>query len=204
MGQITMQTELGQALYSLCRNRQDILTVVEIGTYDGLGSTDCIVRGLANSGKADVCFVSVEADHRRYRESLQYWSGLLPSWARILHGRIVEPDEMDAENLISQERDWYSQDEKAFASCLNIMDSLPQSIDLLFLDGGEFSTRSEFGKLCSRSRIVVLDDSVHRKGRDIRNTVLSSGKYRILFDKPYVNNGILAFERKETHEKDQS
>lgn len=204
MGQITLQTELGQVLYSLCRNRQDVSTVVEIGTYDGLGSTDCIIRGLANSCRTGVRFLSIEADHKRYRESVQNWSGLLPSWAHIMHGRIVEPDEMDASNLNSQEREWYSQDEKAFSSCLNIVDSLPQTIDLLFLDGGEFSTRSEFEKLCSRSRIVVLDDSIHRKGRDIRNTVLSSEEYRILFDKPYINNGILAFEKKETHEENQS
>lgn len=204
MGQITLQTELGQALYSLCRNRQDVNTVVEIGTYDGLGSTDCIIRGLANSGKPDVVFFSLEADRNRFRESVGNWSGLLPSWAQILHGRIVETNQMDSSALNSQEQDWFNQDVRAFESCSNIADLLPQTIDLLFLDGGEFSTYSEFQKLSSRSRIVVLDDSIHRKGRLIRNAVMSSQDYYILFDKPYVNNGIFAFERKETNEKNPS
>jgi hypothetical protein len=63
------------------------------------------------------------------------------------------------------------------------------------LDGGEFSTESEFKKLANRSKIIVLDDTEVRKGKAIKASVISSpDKYKIIFNLPEMRNGIMAFE----------
>ena len=41
----------------------------------------------------------------------------------------------------------------------NLVNKLPSSIDILFLDGGEFSTYADFLKLYQRSKYIVLDDT---------------------------------------------
>ena len=195
MGQITMDTWLGSFLKDVCQQHPQIKTVVEIGTWDGMGSTNCIIQGLSASGKNDLKFVSLESHPSMYQSAVKAWEGKLPDWASLVHGRIVEEGDMDSSELNSDEQGWFEEDVRGMNTCPNVMDAIPTQIDLLLLDGGEFSTQSEFEKLKDRSKLIVLDDTNARKCKGIRSHVMSSpDKYRLVFDAPEVRGGVMGFE----------
>jgi len=195
MGQITIDTWLGSFLKNVCQQNPQIKTVVEIGTWDGMGSTNCIIQGLAASGKSDMKFVSLESHPSMYHSAIQAWEGRLPEWVSFVHGRILETEEMDSSELTSVERGWFEKDVRGMNSCPNVMDAIPAQIDLLLLDGGEFSTQIEFQKLKDRSKLIVLDDTNSRKCKAIRSHVLASpNKYHLVFDAPEVRVGVMGFE----------
>jgi hypothetical protein len=195
MGQITSNTFLGSFLTDICKKNADIKTVVEIGTWDGMGSTECIIHGLANSNKSEIKFISLESDLSMHNNAVKSWENKLPEWAFLIHGRIVDEKDMDSNNLNFDEKNWFQNDIANIKTCENVFEILPNKIDLLVLDGGEFSTESEFKKLANRSKIIVLDDTEVRKGRAIKASVISSpDKYKIIFNLPEIRNGIIAFE----------
>jgi hypothetical protein len=200
LGQIMMDSLVGKYLYAFCKNNTNIKTVVEIGTWHGLGSTDCIIRGLRDSGKANIHFMSIESNRKMLDVAMNVWNGKLPSWASLVHGHIVEPEEMDAVNLGYQHPDeakWFQEDKEAILSSPNVLTDIPSSIDLLFLDGGEFSTAAEFSKLKDRAEIIVLDDTITRKCLKIRDHVLSNpDTYEVLFDFLDERNGTMGFKRR--------
>lgn len=194
MGQITINSEFGSVLYDFCKNHPSVKSVVEIGTWDGMGSTHCIINGLAESSKSGIAFVSLESNAEMHSTATKSWEGKLPSWAVLCHGRIVGEKDMDSSNLTPQEQGWFAEDVQALGSCPDVTDLIPESIDLLLLDGGEFTTYSEFCKLESRTKLFFLDDINSRKCKAIRQLVLSSSKYRVLFDAPQIRAGVMAFE----------
>jgi hypothetical protein len=108
---------------------------------------------------------------------------------------------MDGENLGYQHPDeslWFEQDAQAINTCPDVGDLLPEKIDLLLLDGGEFSTNAEFRKLESRSRMIALDDTNARKCLKIREYVLANPQdYDIIMDDVTDRNGVMVFINKK-------
>jgi len=200
LGQIQLATPFGNILYDLCKNKPEIKTVVEIGTWHGMGSTQCLLQGLIDSGKTDATFISLEANRKMYDVAVDCWKSNLPSWAKLIHGRVVEVSDMDNDNLGYQHPDesiWFEEDKTAMLSCPNVIDQLPSKIDLLFLDGGEYSTHAEFLKLKDRSWLILLDDTTARKCKTIRQTVLSDKEnYTVLFDDTAYRGGVMGFINK--------
>ena len=197
MGQVTINTKLGKYIYNTCLSDTTIKTVVDIGTWDGRGTTECAIRGLADSGRPNIKLISFETNKQFYDLAVGSWnlSGL-PPWATLIHGRLIGEGDLDGENLAGSEHEWIAEDRKWYDTCPLVVSTLPDHIDLAVLDGGEFSTKGEFLLLESRTRMFVLDDTTSRKCRWIREYVLSSPqKYHVLFDDQAERNGTMAFER---------
>ena len=78
---------------------------------------------------------------------------------------------------------------------------LPTEIDVLILDGGEFSSYGEFKALGEKARVICLDDS-HRavKNRRVREDLAASNEWYALVDRPDERNGWSIFCRKELFE----
>lgn len=198
-GQIQINTPFGNFLHNLCVKNPNIKSVVEIGTWYGMGSTYCLIQGLIDSKKEGISFISLETNTQMYNVAVDSWKNKLPLWAKLLHGRIVDSIEMDSDNMGYQHQDeskWFEEDKTAILSCPNVISELPKIIDLLFLDGGEFTTKAEFWKLKDRANIVVLDDTTMRKCKDIRSYVISHPlDYVILLDDLKHRGGVMAFEK---------
>jgi hypothetical protein len=197
-GQIKLESQFGHKLYELCLKNSSIKTVVEIGTWKGLGSTECIIRGLSDSNKKEISFLSLEAELNMHSTAVQIWKDMLPNWAKFVWGRIIDVQEMDDKHLgcyHPDEKLWFEQDLNAFLKCPNVLSKIPKRIDFLFLDGGEFSTYSEYLKLKDRSLFIGLDDTTSRKCEQIRNEVLSdSDSHEIILDNPWYRNGVMIFK----------
>ena len=168
-GQITADSGIGRWIELLAAT-DDVETVVEIGTWRGDGSTSCIVRGFSRrpSGPGFALCLEVHEQMaleagRRHRHS----AGVQVTW-----GSIVSQDDLDLEGLSDVEREWASQDIDALRVAPNVLDRLPTAIDLLILDGGEFSTYAEFRNREPRVRQwIILDDTKTRKCRRILDEI---------------------------------
>lgn len=194
MGQITVDTQFGNLLKEICRVEPNIKTVVEIGTWDGMGSTQCIILGLQQSEKTNIQFLSLETNKKMYDAACAAWKDTLPSWASFIHGRVVDVHEMDSVELSDAEQEWFKEDVQAIMSCPNVFNLMPAKIDMLLLDGGEFTTKNEFLKLVDRCNIIFADDTNIRKCKWIREHVLCNpDKYHLIFDAPQNRNGVMAF-----------
>jgi len=74
---------------------------------------------------------------------------------------------------------------------------MPDKIDLLLLDGGEFSTLSEFNKLYSRSKYILLDDTNTTKCNKVSKILIEDNNFELIFDEQTDDrNGFMAFRRK--------
>jgi len=99
IGQINRGTRTGDFIYNTCL-RSDINTVVEIGTWNGMGSTKCIADALL-SRFDESNLVSIESNRKMHEVAKRAWDDLtlnykdfMKSKIKLLHGRIIEKEEM--------------------------------------------------------------------------------------------------------------
>lgn len=149
-GQITMETGLGKLLAWLANNAD---TIVEIGTHDGSGSTDCLNRGMS----PHQMLYSVDIDGPLQHQAFLRF-GNSPQ-IRFIHGTIVKPTEfMEFAHPDPDSRQYWTPERDANARAPYVLDQIPEKIDLLLLDGGEWTSDVEFCKLADQCKIIALDD----------------------------------------------
>ena len=173
--------------------------IVEIGTWKGLGSTKRIIDAIINNS-LDSNFISLETNRVFYNEAKQNLKEYT-NFVNLIYGRIIEI--VDIENFVlpqelsRQEHGWLSEDIANFEIAPNVLGSIPEEIDFLLLDGGEFSTYSEWLKLKDRSKIIALDDTNTTKCRKIKQEILSEKNsfYEIIIDSN-DRNGFMFLRKK--------
>lgn len=174
-GQITLNTKAGKTLLDIS-GLNGVNHIVEIGTWNGDGSTRCILKGIENKNDAE--FITIESDKKMYAEA----ASRLPKNITSLYGSIIKLEELDESNLTPEEKAWLDSDLRNYNECPNVLSRIPKEIDLLVLDGGEFSTRAEFLKLKDRCRYIFLDDTHLRKNKLNRKDLLLSEDFAAIED----------------------
>jgi tyrosine-protein phosphatase YwqE len=101
-------------------------------------------------------------------------------------------DDLDKKVYI---REWYDNDLEKMKTSKNVLSEIPKEIDLLILDGGEFSTYPEWNKLKNRTKIVVLDDTNYHKCSKIVQEILDDVNYKSLHVVKDDRNGFCVFEK---------
>jgi hypothetical protein len=91
---------------------------------------------------------------------------------------------------------YYKKDLDYLKTMNDVFGQIPEKIDLLILDGGEYTTYPEWIKLKDRTKIVVLDDSNILKCKKIRQEILDSKNYDTIFDDLNIRNGFSVFKKK--------
>jgi hypothetical protein len=122
---------------------------------------------------------------------------------KLLHGRIIEPEHLGwfDHSCIELDKDeharlWYVRDTEELELAPNIIDQLPRNIDLLILDGGEYTTYPEFHLLVGRCRYIILDDTKTHKCSKLRTEIFSQDIYEVLIDEPEDRNGWMLIHRR--------
>lgn len=173
-GQMGLGGRIGSELNGLAR-RPDVEKVLEIGTYDGEGSTYCIADGLSRStGRLR----SMEVDAGLYRRARSFYAGsglpvelecgltlTLGDYQPFEHFlAAVARTEYEAE-APGTHLMWYERD-LALARAAERTDLLREALerdvwyDLVLLDGGEYSSEVEFHLLEPHvNGYIVLDDT---------------------------------------------
>ena len=173
--------------------------IVEIGTWKGLGSTKRIINAIIKNN-LNSNFISLETNKVFYEEAKQNLNEYT-NYVNLIYGRIVEI--IDVENFVLshqltyQEQGWFNEDISNLIATPNVINFIPEEIDFLLLDGGEFSTYPEWLKLKDRSKIIALDDTNTTKCKKIKQQILS-GKhpsYEIIIDSN-DRNGFMFLRKK--------
>lgn len=156
-GQILPATKFGDLLTDLAKECE---TILEIGTWHGLGSTLCLSLGL------------VRPTQRMWTvdQSLEMWK----------EARSYYPEEYRIRFL------------KAHA--IDILDEIPQKIDLILFDGNDLQTDTEFDLLVGRiQKYAALDDTRERKNVRQRRDLV--GRWITVADVQDERNGWAVFKR---------
>jgi len=180
-GQISKQSDIGRWILCLS-SLSEVNSIVEIGTWNGAGSSRLIAKGVSlNPAKLGRCLVfGLEIDASKAKVAKKRLKRY--KFFKVLHGRIIEESDFDTKGLVGNENKWLSQDLLNLRNCPNVLRSIPSEIDLLILDGGEFSTYSEFHILKSRiTKYVILDDVFTRKCKKILDEVKDSNEFELIY-----------------------
>lgn len=177
-GQINSSTGFGAFLRDFTEKRTDLETFVEIGTWDGEGSTRMIANGLAGrpSGSPTPTLWSFETDERMHAAVVDRWSKDGPDnvETHFVHGRLG--DDIVPLGLVrglpyfKQEMlSWWMGEKRNMMNAPMARDRLPSHVDFVLLDGGEFTTRDDWNFVKTLTpRVVALDDVNCYKCSDIK------------------------------------
>ena len=160
LGQIQIHSLAGQTIINTCL-REDVNTIVEIGTWNGMGSTRCICEATKNTDKKAI---SIEIDIEKYKEAIQ---NIDSANIKLIYGKITNeylsldnlPDIFFTDYPIDIKKTWLYKDINNILTAPDVIEFLPEKIDFLILDGGEFTSNQEYLLLKSRSKYIFLDDT---------------------------------------------
>jgi len=182
-GQVRKHHEIGKWI-EFISSLPNVNVIVEIGTWNGKGTSRAIVRGVksrSNASRSAIKVVGYEINPKLVniaKKTLRKYP-----FFEVVFGSIVSVNALDRSNLNASEILWIDQDELWIKNAPNVLGTVPSVIDLLVLDGGEFSTLSEFKLLSPRVEgWVVLDDIKTRKCCEIMNLVRKGNDFNIVYE----------------------
>lgn len=181
-GQILPGSKFGDKLTELAREAK---VIVEIGTWKGMGSTYCLSSGVQ---KPSQFMFTLEADKAMYEQCPWTHPRVFRIWGTIVLPIEFPPyDTHPVENRAMQ----YADDYRLVQNAPYVLGIIPEVIDLLLLDGGEWSSHVEFTKLKNRSRIIALDDTHPDKSVKsyAAREVMLDNRWQVLADEPDDRNG---------------
>ena len=194
-GQVSEKSDIGRLIYALC-SLSTTRRVVEIGTWNGLGSTRIMCRAAAKRPVNSIEIISVEANenlHRQAKKNLRKFRKL--GFLNLLYGSVVTESQLLSSNLSSTEELWLGADRRDIAAAPNLRSIIPPDIDLLLLDGGEFSTYAEYQTLKPLvSSFILLDDTNTRKCQRIIEEI-ANDDFNLIW-KSTERNGTALLSRK--------
>lgn len=205
-GQINRGSSFGEILYSMAI-RPDVNNIVEIGTWNGMGSTRCIIEGIIDSGRTTYNFLSFESNVEMYERAKynieSYLSTIksdinlmLSKSVNLYNGTLISDFEFPEFDQSSMVREWYDEDIKWSSVGGNLFHLIPPVIDFLLIDGGEYTGRLEYKKLKDRCNIIALDDVRLYKCVTVRESLMNDEDFICLFDNINDRNGYSVFVRK--------
>jgi hypothetical protein len=202
MGQINDNTLFGQVITRIAADER-YSTICEIGTWNGQGSTRCVMEAL-HRRTTPFTFYSIEANKEFYTKAVNFWDPCPPSLKLLygsLHNKTMTRHEVQTHPLFQSIKDhydlWYDDEHNCATQSPRV--TLPVThIDIVLLDGGEFSTEEDWNILKTFTpNVVILDDTRVIKTSNIRKELLESSEWETLFDVQYERNGWAVFKRRE-------
>lgn len=200
-GQINMSSDFGIEIYNICENH-DIKNIIEVGTWNGQGSTVCVMNAILN--KPGSVLYSIEADSYQYSRAVEYWTNKstknkLFLINGVLHREFANEEELKSMNngVIPYLYEHYIP-EKAMLEHNNIIDtSYMKDIDVIILDGGEFTTYGDYKALIQKNpKVILLDDSNVYKCQQIRKELLENPEWELFKENLNDRNGWTIFVKK--------
>jgi hypothetical protein len=194
VGQVGRKSEFGRWIELLSSLKENTV-IVEIGTWNGRGTSKQIASGVMRRSdpSVEVKVFGFEIDFEKFRSARKYLAKY--KFFTVIHGSIIREEQLDRRNLSGNEMDWLNQDVEKMQKAPFALNLVPESIDLLILDGGEFSTYAEFRLLESRITNWVLLDDIHmRKCRNLFTELSESSQY-LLVGFSSERNGTAVFKK---------
>lgn len=196
-GQIQLSQEMGQWISRYAADRR-FTRYLEIGTWNGRGSTCCFYDGFTRRSDAPR-LQSYEVHPERVAEASRLWMEV-PS-IRVIHGRVLQdpptPEEVDA-LFPDRVRVWHAEDMLNWKTCSYVA---PEDPEVVLLDGAEYLTQFEFDRVfrdMPSVQVFLLDDTKEAKTRGITAALLAHPDWVRVAYSDTQRNGWAVFERRET------
>lgn len=209
VGQINLGSKLGDKIFELASNPA-YTSFVEIGTWNGEGSTKCFIDGLKSRDDDEWEFYSLESDRAFFDSATKYYGEFPEKYKEkinLIHGTILEDpvasmkdSGFDLDSLKEQQEykpqyeTFLANDLIAYQECPCVMSCIPEHIDVVLLDGGEFTTYAEFLALVDRTKVFILDDSNMLKTKKAKGVLAESSQWTLLLGGS-DRNGFCIFEK---------
>jgi hypothetical protein len=157
-GQVKLTQELGKWISRYSADER-FTRYLEIGTWNGQGSTCCFYDGFARRS-SPYTLQSYEISAERVEQARGVWKDV-PD-IRILHGRVLQDHECPVFDKVKElfptmTVAWHAEDIRNFWSCPYVPMESPE---VVLLDGAEYLTQFEFEAIKSldSTRVFLLDD----------------------------------------------
>lgn len=173
-GQVLTGSPFGNVIFDIASN-PILHTFVEVGTWKGFGTTRCVMQGLIKrfqeEGSQDVHFYSFESNETFYKEALTLWNQFAYPCLHLCYGKLHRDGLLSKEDIeshpyfpaVKTHYDlWYEQDKLDYEeSPFSDPMYLPKTIDVLILDGGEFSGYADWEALKQKRPLFVCLDDIY-------------------------------------------
>ena len=142
----------------------DYKTFLEVGTWNGLGSTKQFVDELVLRFD-DYIFYSLECNTDKCKYAKDLYNNL--NKVHILNEVLFKDEPKNFYDIFPQcatnsmFKEWHRVDMENMKNCNLFLDrkDLPEIFDVVLLDGGEFTTYFEFQIIKDRCKNLLLDDT---------------------------------------------
>lgn len=193
-GQINMDSTFGKCIYKICLN-ESIRNIFEVGSWNGQGSTICIMNAIIN--KSNSRLYSLEASTDMYNNSLNFWKNHDTNYNLILlngtlHNKIADINELNQiyNNNIPYYFEHYIPEKKLLETSKIINIDKINDIDVIVIDGGEYSSQEDFNILKNKNpKFICLDDVNVYKCKNIRKSLLNDIEWELYTENLEERNG---------------
>lgn len=197
VGQISPSTTVGKLLMDLVSSTP-LQTIVDIGTWNGLGSTRCFLLGLQESTR----LISLETNREKNELAKYNLASLMKPNADICWGSILKARDLVGLDIVFPDfkesgefQRWHDIDVANLEAAPYVLDKVPAILDFVLFDGGEFTTYYEFQVLFPRcTRYIALDDVHTPKCKRIRTLLQENFDWKEVAYIP-ERNGFSLFEK---------
>lgn len=201
-GQITRNTLFGQTIYNMMVSDTGPKHWVEVGTWNGKGTTSCLLQGLQDrSSKDGVKIQSYEAQSFFYelaKENVQKYSHLNEHFT-LIHGRLPSTLPFPQGDFIEEKQEHFYlhyEEEKAIFTTANQV-PVPFSPEAVILDGGEYTGYHDWESIPKENlQHIFLDDINIQKNRCVHILLQSLSDWECILDYPTERNGWSYWRRK--------
>ena len=183
-GQFNIYTSAGKALMSLIEQDSTIVNILDVGSWNGLGTTLCCVLGcIARIDYAPINIIAFEVNQEFYEKGLKAWANRPgKEMVHFCKGRLAESmmteDEIKAHPQYTPDNPhfnlWYHSDVKNFNE--SPFFNLQGQIDLAILDGGEYCGFQDYMSVLKLNpKYILFDDIIGMKNDRASAHALQNG-----------------------------
>lgn len=200
-GEVSTGDPFGRAIVQTIRE-YGFETVLEIGSMDGLGSTQVLIEALRHAG--DPRLVCLEADLQRFQNLA--WVVRDLAWVVALRQPSISaasltPRDFDRDvwgsphNHLRYPRDiveswWNTTLDEMLIGEAGFLETNTDSFDVILIDGGEFTGFDDYRLAKDRCRCLMLDDVHHAyKCARAHAELAADPAWRLHWENQHVRNG---------------
>ena len=209
MTEINKDDPFGQCIIKVLKTFR-IHSMLEIGSWDGLGSTSCIIEGLNDVKEKSLDCLEINKERfsallnntEKYswischnESSISYKSLMYKNFEEVWNSPYNHlPKEYNPKEIV---KGWFDRDSDELKKIeVGFLEKNNKFYDAVLIDGGEFVGYSEYTLLKSRTNFFILDDSFHAfKTSQITEELAEDPEWQCLAH-GNVRNGFAIFKRK--------
>ena len=206
MHEISLNEEFGETIYEYVV-RYNLRHNIDIGSWDGTGSTECFTSAMLKLDNKDMSLQCVEANKNRHQQLMDNYIDM--SFVSCSLGSLVSYDDWTYKNLQSVLNSGYNKIphnhdiiKEWHDEARDIMINSPTcelsrgQYDAVLIDGNEFTGYDEFKLLKDRTKVFFLDDVHHAfKCYQVYHELLDDNKWYLAREFPNLRNGGAVFIR---------